>query len=235
MIITQPPDAKLPLHLHAYASTTQLTQSDDHSNIIHDYPPSNHRPASIADSELPPAYIDPSSSADEDRRPLNPRLAAMTPKQRQRRKRRFRIMAGSVLAVYVLSTSTLLVLFWVCARRRPASRMMTYPLLCRPVTSLGVSTTTTEIGVPVTASSRLSSHRVTVQRVQHCQTERPSNATLGPQNRLSPSPLPPLQRRRPLHLHPPTNQKEDDDPSNPSSPTTSDIPSVPTRPRARMP
>ena len=69
----------------------------------------------------PPAYVDPSSSADEDRRSLNPRLAATAAEAV------VQMMAGSVLAFYVLSTSTLLLLFWACVRRRPASRMMAYP------------------------------------------------------------------------------------------------------------
>ncbi|KAG8983736.1 hypothetical protein FRB90_005788 [Tulasnella sp. 427] len=145
MIIQHPPDAKLPEHLFANASTglyqnpfasseDRLTSADGHS-----YPP--HR-ASLADSDSPPAYAErqsqqPVPSASSSRLVSESETVVGPNKsKRVKRKRRLRIMAASVLCVYVTSSAILLALFFTghlgkqsTSTRRPANNGFFQPEL----------------------------------------------------------------------------------------------------------
>ncbi|KAG8906944.1 hypothetical protein FRB99_005718 [Tulasnella sp. 403] len=104
MIITQPPDAKLPEHLYqSYSTLPRLPASNDPASD-HVYPP--HRQSlSSTDSELPPAYAEPA-----------PHLPP--PPRRPRSKRRLRFIAAGVLMIYIASTTVLLALFLTGHLRR---------------------------------------------------------------------------------------------------------------------
>lgn len=104
MIITHPPDAKLPEHLHSYPTLPQLP-TDTSVSDDHHFPPTRSAPSIADTNDLPPAY------ADSSQEPLVPNA----PRRRIRNKKRLRLMAGGILFVYVALTTTLLILFWVCS------------------------------------------------------------------------------------------------------------------------
>lgn len=108
MIITQPPDAKLPSLLYpsfASSSSDPFAHSDDRlvaaSEIT--YPPTQRH--SITDPDLPPAYLE---------RP--PSIQRSKPPPRKRLKRPVRITIAIVLFIYVAATLILLILYLVCHR-----------------------------------------------------------------------------------------------------------------------
>lgn len=121
MIIQQPPDAKLPEHLYSNSnighyqnpfasSEDRLTSADNHS-----YPPP--RAPSIADSESPPAYAEQQAQPSASTSALasdSATVVGSNQSKRIKRRRRLRVMAGSILCVYVTSSAILLGLFFVC-------------------------------------------------------------------------------------------------------------------------
>ncbi|KAG9006771.1 hypothetical protein FRB94_000455 [Tulasnella sp. JGI-2019a] len=106
MIITQPPDAKLPSLVYpSFASSSQnpFAHSDDRlvegpSEEDFSYPHTQDQRRSIALSELPPAYRPP-SSISESKQPRKKRL-----------KRKFKIALCTVLAIYVAACTIVVAL-----------------------------------------------------------------------------------------------------------------------------
>lgn len=140
MIITHPPDAKLPEHLHSYPTLPNLA-TDPSTSDDHHFPSTNAAP-SIADStDLPPAY------ADSSQLPfLNTR-----PRKLLRRKKRLRLMAAGVLFIYIALTTTLLILFWV---RQASFRAVSWILMCGLYFRLGtLSKSIKQCGCRAPASS----------------------------------------------------------------------------------